>query len=240
MSLPAAAAPATNKTPPTGMTVIPVTMQSKAEQLNKVDDRCAKFMGEWLLEIKVPFSMVFYGRIKLIYYDQIIFIMALKGHKVSDFVVRIAKFSCIQRYLFNRKYWAEIFKPKMLHWYTKTFVPRLVWKQMGRLQFGETEVVMRLDAPAGPPLPKPPKVDFDFGDDSDDEAIQSMSEPIKMPVPPAQGHTQGSQAAATMSVPTNKKRPLSPTLQCAPQRASQTLQSSIAAAALSKKPRVTK
>jgi hypothetical protein len=225
------------------MTVIPVIMQSN-EELNDADDRCAKFMGEWLLELKCPFSMVFYGRIKLIYYDQIIFIMALKGHKVSDFVVRITKYTVVQRYLFNRRYWSEILKPKMLHWYTTVFVPRLVWKQMGRLSFGETEVVLRLDAPAGPPLPKPPKVDFDMGDSSDDEddAVQNASAPANMVAPHAQGPPpRGPSAAAAMYVPSSKKRPHSPTVPPVPSapQDSQAIRSSIAAA-LSKKARTAK
>jgi hypothetical protein len=117
------------------------------KELDSEELRCVKFMLEWLLELKCPFSKIFYGRIKLYYYDQIQGIMALRGYAASDFAVRIVKYTCIQRYLLNRSYWNGCLKPKMLHWYLSIFVPRLVWKQMGKLEYGETEPILRIRSP---------------------------------------------------------------------------------------------
>ena len=133
----------------TSDTLFFVAFASAAEQNRPMteDERLAKFMLEWLLELKCTYTKIFYGRIKLYYYDQIQGIMALRRWIASDFVVRIPKYTCIQRYLLNRVYWNTILKPKMSAWYFQTFVPRLVMKQMGRLEYGETETILNIRSP---------------------------------------------------------------------------------------------
>jgi len=137
------------------------------------EDRCMKFvlerLFEWLLELKCPSTKLFYGRCKLYYYDQIQGIMGLKGFLASDFVVRIVKYTVVQRYMYNHMYWTTILKPKMLHWYMDTFVPRLVWKQMGKLEYGETEPILRITAPTNSKTTKATcSLGFNMGDLGDD------------------------------------------------------------------------
>jgi hypothetical protein len=132
-------------------TVVMVGKPSKqplAPDDTRAQDRCVKFLLKWLLELKCPYKKTFYGRIKLYYYDQITGIQGLENYLVSDFVVRIVKYTCIQRYVFNAPYWMNVLKPKMLHWYHKIFVPRLIWKQMGLLEKNETEPVLRIKSPS--------------------------------------------------------------------------------------------
>jgi len=141
-----------------------------------------------------------------LYYDQIQGIMALENLKCGDFVVRIAKYTCIQRYLFNQLYWTNLMKPKMIAWYTKVFVPKLVAKQMGKLEYGEIEPVLRLaplhsKSPQGAAAATKAQSDFDFGDDGG-QAVRTITVVKKRSYP---GSSSSSSAAAASS----NKRPRS-------------------------------
>jgi len=91
----------------------------------------------FLLEIKVPFRKGFYGLIPLYYYDQIQGIMGIANYPYCDFVVSTPKYTRIQRFEYNEKYWKQILKPRLENWFMKRFLPRLAWKELKKIDYGE-------------------------------------------------------------------------------------------------------
>ena len=100
----------------------------------------------FLLEIKCPFKKSFYGKIPPYYYDQITGMMALLHLPFTDFVVKCPHSTNVQRYVFNSAYWEKELKPALDQFYFQQLLPRLVWKEQGKLENGELEPVIRISS----------------------------------------------------------------------------------------------
>lgn len=119
---------------------------SETKEEYKIDDELLrKIILTWLNEYKCPARKRFYGRIPLYYYDQIQGILALAVTLVFvDFCVYTPKYTHVQRFRFNEKYWKEVLFPGIYRFYMEEYLPRKYLQYLGKLEYGEIEPVVKI------------------------------------------------------------------------------------------------
>lgn len=131
------------------------------------------------LEIKCPFRQQFYNVIPSMYYDQIQGTMGFLGLKFWDFVVWTPEATQIRRFHFDEQYWSTVLFPKLEMFYMKSYLPRAVLKQQGKLEQGAINVVINIP------------VSYDFTADDDDVISVSSSSSRTKHVAPDNGCISG-------------------------------------------------
>lgn len=87
------------------------------------------------IEIKAPKKLP--KIIHTYYYDQIQGTMACLGIKEAWFITYGVDKTDYRKFEFNEQYWSDHLFPALEYFYMKLYLPRLIWKKRGLLDYGE-------------------------------------------------------------------------------------------------------
>ena len=97
------------------------------------------------LEIKAPWKGKLYNHIPSQYYDQLQGAMGFLNIPWWDFVVWTPSQTQIRRVWFDKMYWEQELFPRLEEFYMSDYLPRLVLKECGDLQYNHENAVTEID-----------------------------------------------------------------------------------------------